>query len=206
MMEGHWPAVARGDEEAPLAMREWAIKLEAKPKYVGAIIPLHGFSSTSLKWRRMKALSSLAIAVVALVVATTSFAADLVTSKSMTGKLLVARGEAAIATRMEYCLRNMPELTELLAMAHVTYSQAAIEAASILEGRFPASESAIQGAGIETSGAKAAEFDLRQARSEGFERLCPNLIVHMHNATGESLAKMYGDSLYSLQKQFAPAP
>ena len=34
MMESYWPAVARGDEEAPPAIREWAIKLEAKPKYV----------------------------------------------------------------------------------------------------------------------------------------------------------------------------
>jgi len=34
MMESYWPAVARGDEEAPPAMREWAAKLEAKPKYV----------------------------------------------------------------------------------------------------------------------------------------------------------------------------
>jgi dihydrofolate reductase len=34
MMEGYWPAVARGDVEAPPAMREWAVKLEAKPKYV----------------------------------------------------------------------------------------------------------------------------------------------------------------------------
>ena len=34
MMEGYWPAVARGDEAAPAAMREWAVKLEAKPKYV----------------------------------------------------------------------------------------------------------------------------------------------------------------------------
>ena len=33
MMEGFWPAVARGGE-APPAMREWAVKLEAKPKYV----------------------------------------------------------------------------------------------------------------------------------------------------------------------------
>ena len=30
MMESHWPAVARGDEEAPPAMREWAVTLEAK--------------------------------------------------------------------------------------------------------------------------------------------------------------------------------
>jgi hypothetical protein len=34
MMESHWPAIARGAEDAPPAMREWAVKLEAKPKYV----------------------------------------------------------------------------------------------------------------------------------------------------------------------------
>lgn len=34
MMESYWPAVARGDEEAPPAVREWAVKLEHKPKYV----------------------------------------------------------------------------------------------------------------------------------------------------------------------------
>ncbi len=34
MMEGHWPAVARGDMKASDAIRQWAVKLEAKPKYV----------------------------------------------------------------------------------------------------------------------------------------------------------------------------
>ncbi|HEU4653605.1 MAG TPA: dihydrofolate reductase family protein [Steroidobacteraceae bacterium] len=34
MMESYWPAVARGEAQAPPAMREWAVKLEAKPKYV----------------------------------------------------------------------------------------------------------------------------------------------------------------------------
>jgi dihydrofolate reductase len=34
MMESYWPAVARGDEPASAAVREWAIKLETKPKYV----------------------------------------------------------------------------------------------------------------------------------------------------------------------------
>ena len=34
MMESYWPAVARGDEQAPPVVREWAVKLEAKPKYV----------------------------------------------------------------------------------------------------------------------------------------------------------------------------
>lgn len=34
MMESAWPAVARGDAAAPPALRDWAVKLEAKPKYV----------------------------------------------------------------------------------------------------------------------------------------------------------------------------
>ena len=34
MMESYWPAVARGEVSAPPALREWAVKLEAKPKYV----------------------------------------------------------------------------------------------------------------------------------------------------------------------------
>jgi dihydrofolate reductase len=33
LMESAWPAVAR-DENAPRAMHDWAVKLEAKPKYV----------------------------------------------------------------------------------------------------------------------------------------------------------------------------
>ena len=36
MMESYWPAVARGDEKAPPALRDWAVKLEAKPKYVAS--------------------------------------------------------------------------------------------------------------------------------------------------------------------------
>jgi dihydrofolate reductase len=34
MMESYRPAVARGEAEVSPAMREWAVKLEAKPKYV----------------------------------------------------------------------------------------------------------------------------------------------------------------------------
>src|SRR5690606_20998958 len=34
MMESYWPAVACGDEPAPPALREWAGKLDAMPKYV----------------------------------------------------------------------------------------------------------------------------------------------------------------------------
>ena len=34
MMEQYWPAVARGEVDAPPAIRAWAVALEAKPKYV----------------------------------------------------------------------------------------------------------------------------------------------------------------------------
>lgn len=34
MMESYWPAVARGDVEAPPTMHDWAVKLQNKPKYV----------------------------------------------------------------------------------------------------------------------------------------------------------------------------
>jgi dihydrofolate reductase len=34
MMESYWPAIARGEVEAPPVVREWAVKLEAMPKYV----------------------------------------------------------------------------------------------------------------------------------------------------------------------------
>jgi dihydrofolate reductase len=36
MMESYWPGVARGDQDAPPAMREWAVKLDVKPKYVAS--------------------------------------------------------------------------------------------------------------------------------------------------------------------------
>ena len=34
MMESYWPALARGETEAAPALRAWATKLDAKPKYV----------------------------------------------------------------------------------------------------------------------------------------------------------------------------
>jgi dihydrofolate reductase len=34
MMESYWPLVARGEVDAPPALRAWAVALEAKPKYV----------------------------------------------------------------------------------------------------------------------------------------------------------------------------
>jgi dihydrofolate reductase len=36
MMEAYWPAVARGDVAAPPSLVEWAVKLDAKPKFVAS--------------------------------------------------------------------------------------------------------------------------------------------------------------------------
>src|SRR5690348_17317794 len=53
MMESYWPVVARGDEQVSPALREWAVKLQAKPKYV--------VSSTRKDFPGPTATSSLAI-------------------------------------------------------------------------------------------------------------------------------------------------
>lgn len=34
MMEGYWPAIARGEGAVSPALRDWAVTLEGKPKYV----------------------------------------------------------------------------------------------------------------------------------------------------------------------------
>lgn len=41
MMESYWPAVASGDVQAPAALHEWAVKLQAKPKYVVSTTRTH---------------------------------------------------------------------------------------------------------------------------------------------------------------------
>ena len=41
MMESYWPAVASGDVQAPAALHEWAVKLQAKPKYVVSTTRMH---------------------------------------------------------------------------------------------------------------------------------------------------------------------
>ena len=41
LMEAHWPAVARGEVAAAPAVRDWALKLEAKPKHVASRTRTH---------------------------------------------------------------------------------------------------------------------------------------------------------------------
>jgi hypothetical protein len=54
MIESYWPAVARGHEEAPQAMREWAVKLEAKPKYVVSSTRKDFSGAVAMHYRRAR--------------------------------------------------------------------------------------------------------------------------------------------------------
>lgn len=61
MMEGYWPTVARGEVDAPAAIREWAVKLEANPKYIAST------TRTAFPWTNSHHLDSdLEAAVLAL--------------------------------------------------------------------------------------------------------------------------------------------
>lgn len=126
------------------------------------------------------------------------------TTKPMTGQLMLKRGQVAATTRVEYCLRNMPELTEQLVAAHANYSRAVTEAAAIVERDFPASSFTFQRLRVQTSAQAAADEDLKRARSEGFNRVCPDIIVYMQNATGRSLAKEVGEMVLNAQKLSEP--
>ena len=141
----------------------------------------------------------------AMLATTSAVAADLGGStQPLTGPLMLKRGQAAAITRVEYCLRNMPELTEQLVAAHANYSRAVAEAATIVERDFPASSFTFQRIRVQTSAKVAADNDLKQARSEGFNRVCPNMIVYMQNATGRSLATEVGDMLFNARKLSEP--
>lgn len=141
----------------------------------------------------------------ALLATTSAVAADPGdTTQPITGQLMLKRGEAAAMTRVAYCLRNMPELTEQLVAAHATYSRAVAEAAPIVERDFPASAFTFQRVRVQTSAEAAADSDLKQARSEGFNRVCPDMLVYMQSATARSLAKEIGDVLFSAQKLSEP--
>jgi hypothetical protein len=151
----------------------------------------------------MRAFKKLLLLAAICGVSMSSFSAGSETTQPMTGELLVRSGKATLTRNVEYCLRNMPELTEQFVEAHASYSRAATDAAVILERQFPASKFTIYRARIETSPKTAAEIDLRVAHSRGFNLLCPEIVAYMRKATGESLAQEYGNLLTSLQKQFS---
>lgn len=153
----------------------------------------------------MHVLKNLVLPIVALVAAASVLAADMTeTTLPMTGQRMLKRGEVSITTRVEYCLRNMPELTEPLVEAHANYARALAEASVILERDFPESRFTFQRMRVQKSMQAAAQDDLKRAHSEGLDRVCPSIITYMQRATGSSLAKEVGDMLLRARDLSAP--
>jgi hypothetical protein len=112
------------------------------------------------------------------------------------GELMMASVQSMIKIRVEYCLRNVPELREELALTHQSFSLEAAKATELLKRRFPGSNRTVR---FENS-KMSQDFALQQARSEGFDLLCPKLLDYMITATAESLAKHYGDQFAAMKK------
>ncbi len=122
-----------------------------------------------------------------------------------TGQRIVASFQVFHLTQVEYCLRNVPELREQLSLAYATYSVAVTQAAEILSKRFPSSKVIDAVHVTAANDERSKELLLRQIRSMGLEP-CGSLVSYMHGATGESLAKMYGDNFASLVHQLEEPP
>jgi len=143
----------------------------------------------------MRAPKTLAFTIAAIVIASTSMAAAPTAAQS-DGELLMASVQSMIKIRVEYCLRNMPELREELALTHQSFSLEAAKATELLKRRFPSSNRTVR---LEVS-QMSQDFALQQARSEGFDLLCPKLLDYMITATAASLAKQYGDQFAAMKK------
>jgi hypothetical protein len=143
----------------------------------------------------MYALKRLPFALVAAGISTASLGASQAAGTS-DGELMMAAMQRTIQIRVEYCLRNVPELREALPLAHQRFAHAAAQATEILRLRFPGNNRTVR---FENS-KMAADFALQQAHSEGFDRLCPRLVTYLQGATGEALAKEVGDPFAAMKK------
>jgi hypothetical protein len=143
----------------------------------------------------MHALKRLTVAIIAASISNVSPGAAQAPGIS-DGELMMAAVQRTIQIRVEYCLRNVSELREELSLAHQTFSMAAARATEILKRRFPGNNRTVH---FEDS-KMAADFALQQAHTEGFDRLCPRLLTYLQDATGEALAKEYGDPFAAMKK------
>lgn len=88
--------------------------------------------------------------------------------------------------QVDYCLRNAPELSAELVLAHTIYSQASGWAAEILGRKYPEPVAA-RNIRIGTD-SRAESVQLRSIQSRGPAQ-CVDLVRYMQKANGESLAK-----------------
>jgi hypothetical protein len=146
----------------------------------------------------MNALHRSVTAIISVVASSAALAASPAGSATSAWQRAIGSIQASVLVQVEYCMRNVPELRTELALTHATYSLASKQAAEILSRRFPNASVVNSARLVDGNDPRAREEALKQAQSTGYERLCPALVTYMHSATGESLAKNYGDTFADL--------
>jgi hypothetical protein len=121
-----------------------------------------------------------------------TMAATAQSAPELAGARFLAPIRSMTLTQVEYCMRNAAELRTELALAHATYSLALDRAVQILDERFPEGRR-VAASRLNTDTKRSEESALKSAESAG-PGVCPLLLTHMHNATGESLAAHFGDA------------
>jgi hypothetical protein len=146
----------------------------------------------------MNVKQCLAIVTSSLVSAVTGAAESQVGEHATTVRMMIQGQDRFVAMQVEYCLRNAPDLTADLVLAHATYVQASERAAQILGSRYPLAIVLRFDVFADGSDPKTRSFQLRQIQSRGPQQ-CDGLVSDMHKATGESLAATIGRGYESLR-------
>jgi hypothetical protein len=144
----------------------------------------------------MNALQRLALLVTAV------FAGHAMAAESgppATFRSVVASRDNFVIAQVEYCLRNAPELSAELSLAHATYAQASALAVQILDRQYPKTETLARVVVADDIDSRSKAMLLRDIQSHGPGQ-CPAVVSYLHNATGETLAKTLGADFESLRR------
>ncbi len=114
--------------------------------------------------------------------------------------LMMSSFDRFVAMQVDYCLRNAPELTEELVLAHTTYSQASGWAAEILGRKYSDSAAVATVRILESTDSNGKSLQLRSIQSRGPAQ-CVDVVRFMYRATGESLAKDRAGDFESMLKR-----
>jgi hypothetical protein len=152
----------------------------------------------------VNALQRLTLAL-ASTVAVAAIAAEQPATRSISASSLVESHRTFVAMQVEYCLRNEPDLLEVLVLSHATYLQASEGAALRLVEKYPTATSSQRIVLATGTDARAKSAQLRMIQARGFSQ-CPELVAYMHNATADSLTSSYQRDYVNLLNAIQRAP
>jgi hypothetical protein len=136
----------------------------------------------------VKALQTFALALVSTISVGAAAADSQSNPQLISARSLVFSFDRFVGMQVDYCLRNAPELSAELLLAHTIYAQALGWAAEIVARRYPdpVATSTVRLSDATDSRANASQ--LRSIQSRGPAQ-CVELVSYMLRASGESLAK-----------------